>query len=230
MTIRYKTWAWALIALLVALPAFADDEDAEGPYVFVTAGEALAYNGCQSALVTTFLPGYGSTASCSERSEIYRVGVGYQLTPTWGLEVNYGTFGNANSSGYANLPPYPTASSYTWQLKAAGLAFQAVGTVHLTDTLAVFGKAGLARVEFTESLESWNSNIPPPYVNVQWSPTVQTNVNTPALGAGIRYDVGPHGSVFAVGEYFGSRQIYSVYGVGAKVRLVSASLGLMYRY
>lgn len=229
MTIRYKTWAWALVALLAAAPAFADDEDAEGPYVFVTAGEAAAYNGCQSGWITA-LAAAGSSASCSWRSEIYRVGVGYQLTPTWGLEVNYGTFGNANSSGYAYLPPYPTASSYTWQLKAAGLAFQAVATVHLTDTLAVFGKAGLARVEFTESMESSNPSVPPPYIGVQWSPTVRTNVNTPALGAGIRYDVGPHGSIFAVGEYFGSRQIYTLYSNDAKVRLVSASLGLMYRY
>jgi hypothetical protein len=227
MTNRYKFWALALTFCLLAAPAMADDK--EGAYVFITAGQSVMRNGCQSAWVTSFAA-LGSKATCSEKSTVYRVGFGYQYTPMWGLEANYGTMGYAGQDGYAFLPGYATASSYSWQMKAAGLAIQAVATMHMSDSLAVFGKFGLARVEFTEYMYSWNINIPAPFTNNYWSPVVNTTRTTPALGAGIKYDVTPHASVLALVESYGSHDIYNLYGNGTKVRLLSASAGLMYKY
>jgi len=226
MTIRYKFWALALTFSMLAAPAMADDT--EGAYVFVTAGMSKMQNGCQSGWVTTTLPALaiGPAASCNENHPIFRAGVGYQYTPMWGLEASYGQFGSANSDGFANLGG---PSSYQWQIKAIGLAVQAVATVHMSDAFSVFGKFGLARVEFDESLHTWNINMPP-NTTTEWYPVVQTAKTTLALGAGAKYDVTPHGSIFVVGEYFGTHAIYDIYGTGTKVRLLSASLGLMYKY
>jgi hypothetical protein len=230
MTIRFKAMALVLLGMLGAMPAFADDE--EGPYVYVQAGGAIARNACQSGWITTALPAYGSNPGCSERSQVYRAGFGYQFTSMWGLEVNYGTFGNAKATGSALLPVpgYAGPSNYSWQLKAAGLAVEGVGTLHLSDSLAVIGKAGVAQVEFTEYMYSWDPAISGNVTNYYWVPVVQTNRNALALGAGIKYEFGPHGSIFLIAESFGSHAIYDVYGSNAKVRLVSASVGLMYRY
>lgn len=228
MKVRFISRVLALLCLSAAAPAFADSE---GPYVYVQVGQALAHNACQSWLITTWLPAYGANPNCSERSTIYRAGFGYNYTQTWGLEINYGTFGNAGATGSAALPP-PAAgiSNYSWQLKADGLAVQAVGTFHLSDSLALIGKAGIADVRFTEYLYSWDATLPAGVSNIYWEPVVNYDTLAPALGAGIRFDFGPHGSLFLIGETFGSHSIYTMYGNNQKVTLVSASMGLMYRY
>ena len=226
MTIRYKFWALALTFSMLAAPAMADDT--EGAYVFITAGISKMQNGCDSGWVT------GGAAPCSSTHPVARVGVGYQYTPMWGLEVNYGQFGSANSDGFAIFPAQSTTvvQSYEWQIKATGLAVQAVATVHMSDALSVFGKFGVASVNFDESIHTWSNILTPPNIAyTEWYPVVQTTKTAPALGAGVKYDVTPHGSVFVIGEYFGSHDIYSsTYGVGTKVRLMSASVGLMYKY
>lgn len=233
MIVRLISRVLALICLAAAMPAFAQSEG-EGPYIYVQAGEALAHNACQSPWVTIWLPSYGANPGCSEQSNIFRGGYGYNYSRTWGLEISYGTFGNAGASGTAMLPGnnYVLApASYSWQLKAEGLAIQGVGTFHLSDSLAVIAKAGIADVRFTEYLYTIDQNLPPGYSNYYWEPVVRYNSLAPALGAGIRVDFGPHGSLFLIGETFGAHAIYSkLWGNNTKVILVAASLGLMYRY
>jgi len=228
MTIRYKFWALALTFSMLAAPAMADDT--EGAYVFITAGMSKMQNGCQSGWVTTTLPAnaIGPVATCNENHAVFRAGVGYQYTPMWGLEASYGQFGSANSNGFTSLGGTP--SSYEWQIKALGLAVQAVATMHMSEALSVFGKFGVASVDFDESLHTWNPNVPATVSYTEWYPVVQTAKIAPALGAGVKYDVSPHGSVFVIGEYFGTHSIYDMYGTGSKVRLLSASVGLMYKY
>ncbi len=206
-------------------------DNGEGPYLWVTVGAGIARNACQSPNVTIALPAAGSTASCTEKSPVARAGFGYQYTPMWGLEVSYGSMGYAYSDGYANFPKYGV-QSYSWQLKAVGAAIQGVATVHMGDSLAVFGKFGLASVDFTEDLSSWSTTVPLPYTGVSWSPVIHTTRNALALGAGVRYDVGLHGSIFALVESFGTHDIYSTfYGVPTKkVQLLTGSVGLMWRY
>jgi hypothetical protein len=230
MTVRFISRVLALICLSAAAPAFADSE---GPYVYVQAGQALAHNACQSFWITTWLPAYGANPGCSERSNIYRAGFGYNYTETWGLEISYGTFGNATAAGSAVLPGnnnVMASANYSWQLKADGLAVQGVGTFHLSDSLAVIAKAGIADLRFTEYMYTIDQNLPPGYTNYYWEPVVRYDTLSPALGAGIRFDLGPHGSLFLIGETFGSHSIYGLYGNSTKVTLVSASAGLMYRY
>lgn len=230
MAVRFKSQvlALALFCLAGAMPAFAQSE---GPYVYVQGGQAIAHNGCQSWFITTWLPSYGANPGCSERSNIFRAGYGYNYTRTWGLEINYGTFGNATATGSAMLPSSTAMSNYSWQLKADGIAIQGVGTFHLGDSMAVITKFGVARVRFTEYMYSWDANLPAGISNYYWEPVVRYDTLAPALGAGIRFDFGPHGSLFLIGETFGSHKVYSaLYGNNTKVTLVAASAGLMYRY
>jgi hypothetical protein len=220
MRIQYKAWTLALLGLLFAAPAFAD----EGPYVYVTAGAGLAYNACQSPLI---VPG----TTCNDKSAVFRAGFGYQYTPMWALEASYGQYGYANAAGYGIFnfpaPTGPGVGSFSWQLKATGPAVQAVWTLHMTDTFATFVKFGAAYVNYDEY-----ENVVAASNGTSWyiAPTASTARLNPAAGVGLRYDVGPHGTLFVVGEYFGQNNIYNVYGVGAKVRLVTGSFGLMWRY
>lgn len=218
MAIRYKAWTLALACGLFAVPALADDS--EGAYVFVSAGQAFAHNACSSPIIP---PGN----SCSEKTVAYRVGFGYQYTPTWGLEANYGQFGFAESTGFAGFPAPVGPGFYSWQLKANGFALQGVATLHMGDTFALIGKLGLARVEYDEFL---GVQAPTSPTGWYYYPTVNDKRNTVALGAGAQFDVTPHGSIRLMVESFGNHDIYAIYGSTTKVRLLTGSVGLMYRY
>lgn len=207
-------------------------DDDEGAYVFITGGKSYLRNACQSDSLN-WLAFLGSTGSCSESSPAFRAGFGYQYTPTWGLEVSYGSIGYAVQKGQVNFPPPPIdigTAYYSWQLRAVALAVQAVATLHMGDNLAVFGKVGLARVEYDERVYAVNGTLPPGAISYHYDPVVHTNRNAPALGAGVRLDVTPHGSLLLLVESFGSHDVYSRYGQTAKVQPVTASFGLMYRY
>lgn len=223
-----RAWTLGLIGCLFASTAVANNFE-EGPYVAIAAGPSVLRNACQSPWIP-YLASNGGTSACSERSIGYRATFGYQYTPMWGLEISYGTFGYASSVGYATLPPLPGPTHYSWQLKANALALQAVTTVHLGDTLAVFGKFGVARVEYTEYMYGWNSNIPPGFSGIYYTPVVNESRNSLALGGGVQFDVSPHGSIRLTAETFGSHDVYSSYGQTTKVRPIMASFGLMYRY
>lgn len=218
MTIRYKHWTLALLGSLLTVPALADNS--EGAYVYVSAGQGYARNAC----VSTMLPP-GQT--CAEKSVLFRAGYGYQFSSMWGLEASYGQFGYASSDGFATFPAPVGAGNYSWQLRANGLAVQGVATLHMGDVLSVFGKFGLARVEYDEFLGVAPTATSPSGVTY---PTVHSNRNAPALGAGVQLDVTPHGSLRFMVESFGSHPIYNVYGSTTRVRLITASMALMYRY
>lgn len=232
MKIHCKILALALTFCLLASTAMADDDGSV--YVTISAGKSYSANACQSDSLT-WVAIYGGNGGCSAKSVAYRVGFGYQYTSMWGLEVNYGQFGYASAEGYANLPdaalpPGAGASSYTWQLKATGLALQAVATVHLGDEFSVFGKFGVASVNFDESLTSWNINLPTNVSHTTWYPVVNSTRTAPALGAGIQLHVSPHSAIRAMVETFGSHDIYNIYGSSTKVSLRTVSVGYMYKY
>jgi opacity protein-like surface antigen len=218
MNIRYTIRALALASCVLAAPAMAGEDD-EGAYVFLSGGSSFAFHGCASPLDP-------SGTDCSGKSIAFRAGFGYQYTPTWGLEVSYGQFGFSSSSGFANFaaPPVgPGPGNYAWQLKATGLAVQAVATLHMSDNLAVYGKFGIARVEYDEALvvASWNTGF--------WSPPNPINAkkNSPALAAGARYDFDSHTSVMLGAEYYGQ---FDVYNLNKQVRLtVIPVLSLRYQ-
>lgn len=230
-TVRRGAWAMGLICCLLGSAAMADDE--EGVYIGISAGPSVLHNACQSPWIP-YLASVGGTSACSERSFAYRATFGYQYTPMWGLEVSYGTLGYASSTGTANLPtPFAAGTvptNYSWQVKGNALAIQAVATLHMGDTLSVFGKFGVARVEYDEYMSGWNAAIAPPFTGIYYTPVVNEKRNSPALGGGVRFDVSPHGSILLAVDTFGSHDIYNYYGQTTKVRPVTASFGLMYRY
>ncbi len=217
MRIRYRTWAWALAIFVFAVPAMADER--EGPYVFITGGAGIEQNACNSPWIVAGTP-------CNDKSAVFRAGVGYQYSPMWALELNYGQFGDAVSAGWATFAGGPGLAAWSWELKATGLAVQGVATVHMTDEFAVFGKFGVAAVKYDESMR-----LASPTTGY-WTgtPTASTTRYNPALGAGIRLDVTEHGTVLFLVESFGQNNIYGMYGVGSKVRLVTGSVGLMWRW
>lgn len=227
MKIHCKILALALTCCLLTSTAMAEDEGSA--YVTISAGQSYASNACQSGWIAA-VAAAGGTGSCSSKSVAYRAGFGYQYTPMWGLEVNYGQFGYASSDGNVVVPGLAGTSSYAWQLRAIGLALQATATLHMGDALSVFGKFGIARVEFDERMYVWNINIPAPYVNVYYNPVVNAARNTPALGAGVQLDVTPHSAIRAMVETFGSHDIYNIYGQSTKVSLRTVSVGYMYKY
>jgi hypothetical protein len=221
----------ALATCLFATPAFADTR--EGVYVFASAGQSYARYACSYTANNVASTGAtGITGGCTEQSIAFRAGFGYQYNPTWALEVNYGQFGFASQSGYGNFPLPIGPGNYSWQLKALGLAVQAVATVHVTHDLSFLGKFGLARVEFDEFLGVNPTAIAPPPGTTGWYyyPTVNDKRNTVALGAGVQLELTPRSSLRLMVESFGAHDIYNIYGVSTKVRLLTGSLGLVYRY
>ena len=221
MATHYKIWILALTSSLIAAPALAYDDDlgeSEGPYLFVTAGGNSGLHLCAS-------PNQPNPATCHSLTVGFRGGLGYQYTPMWGLEVNYGSFGRAYSDGFANFGAPVGSGNYAWEMKAQGMAIQGVATLHMGDDLAVFGKFGLARVEYDEFL-GIASQATGNWVLIN---PVHAAKNTAALGAGIRYDVTPHGTIFVIYENFGSYNVYNL-PVQYTVSLNMVSAGLMYRY
>lgn len=225
MAIRYKAWVLALICGVLATPAMAKDEDAyEGAYLAFSAGRDLAKNACKSPWVV-------AGSSCTEQDYGYRFGYGYQFTPTWALEANYGDFAHASSTGNANFGAPVGVGTYAWQFKATGFAIQAVGTLHMGDFLAFFGKAGWARVDFNESM----TILAPTSPTGVWQgiPTVGSSKNAAALGAGVELSFTPHTAMRFQAESFGTHDIYGVYGLTStttKVRLLSSSMSFVVKY
>lgn len=228
MAIGYKTCMTTLAAcLLLATPAWADEMDdsmggaggdSGSAYVFASIGQGWAYNACQSPLI----PG-GHT--CRDKNLIYRVGYGYQFTPMWGLEVNGGQFGYADSEGVSSFAAPVGAANYNWQMKVNGLALQAIATLHVTTHTAVFAKFGVARLEFDESLDVMSNSGAHSALG-----TVNDKANVAALGAGFQIDTGPHGSIRLMAESFGSHAPYFIYGSSKVIRLLSGTVAFMYRY
>lgn len=227
MAIHYRVWALALAVCLFASTALADDQ--EGLYVTLNAGPSFASQACKSSTVTA-IQSIGGSGSCSEKSIGYRAGIGYQYTPMWAVEVSYGTFGYAETSGSASFPPPVGPGTYNWSLKALGLAVQAVATVHMGDVLSVFGKFGLARVEFDEYLGVMSPTLGPGYSTWYYGYVIHENRNALALGGGVQFSLTPHADLRLMLETFGSHDIYTMYGQSDKVKLVMSSLGFVYRY
>jgi len=223
------TWVLGLICCLLAPAAMADDE---GPYVIIGAGPSMLRNACDNPWFP-YVATMGPAGACSEKNLAYRAAIGYQYTPMWGLELSYGTFGYAHSEGVVNYPAPPVdigPMNYSWQLRARGLALHAVATVHMGDVMSLIGKFGVARVEYDEYIYGWNTALVYPYTSWYFSPVINEKRNTLALGGGVQFDLGPHGSIRLLAETFGRHNIYQAYGQSTKVMPVMATFNLMYRY
>ncbi len=121
-----------ILAFLCILPASAMADD-EGVYIALNVGKGSLLHGCGGQA--------GVVSPCSDnKAHSYFATYGYQYTPMWGLEANYGKVGNAGA------------------LLALALTFEGVATLHMGDFLSVFVKAGVAYADFRQT-------ISPPVLN-----------------------------------------------------------------
>ena len=108
-------------------------------YGAVDVGQATSKDGC------TGLPAGFTLLSCSDTATALRGTLGYQVNPSFGLEASYGDYGTMNANvKYLGVPITASAS-------ASGFQFSALGSLPVSDVLALTGKLGIA---FTEAESS----------------------------------------------------------------------------
>jgi opacity protein-like surface antigen len=190
MTIQHKTWALALITCMLAAPALADDSDTA--YVAFNLGRGTLLHGCSS-------PAVGG--SCwDNKGDAYFFTYGYQYTPMWGLEANFGKTGNVSSTGGG--------------LQAVSLTVEAVATLPMSENFSVFVKGGIGYTNFTPNA------IGPAF---KFTPSA----TSPAGGAGLQYYFTPKLALLLQADYFGG---YSPIGGAPRVNILVNSIGLKVRY
>lgn len=142
------------IALLSALSTTAM---AEGFYAAVDAGQSSGKDIC-----TNNPPG---VTGCEDTATLFRAAVGTQITPMWGAEVSYGSYGKASAGTFLGI-------SVDWE--ASGLQISGTGTFPVADAFSLIGKLGIARTDLKVSA-----------LGISFSET-STNL---AFGIGAQYDV-----------------------------------------
>jgi len=131
-------------------------------YILLSAGKSNSHGTCSSTIAPD--------AKCSEKGNVYRLGYGYQFTPTWGMQISYGDFGRAEEDGALAVPPAGVPGGgpipYTWTWSAVGWEIAATGTLHFGDSFSLIGKLGYLRanveaefVVITTTNEIWHSEF-----------------------------------------------------------------------
>ncbi len=192
MKIHFKILAMALLSGLLATSALAydDDRDEGAPYIALNVGKGAIYPGCNNGF-----------ANCMDYNQnVYFATFGYQYTPMWALEGNWG------KTGFISGTP---------SIFMMGFSGSAVGTLHLGDTLAAFAKVGVTYGDFRT-----NGPIPAAYV---FNPAGYS----PSGGIGLQLDFTPHLSMRVQGDFWGR---YTVLTNAKKMNIVTATAGLMWRY
>lgn len=144
-------------ASFLALPAFAQDA---GFYVGGHVGQAEGRDACNDFNV----PG----VSCDDKDSAWRVLGGYQLNRNFAIEGAYTDLGELTASG-----PGGSVSAEANALELSGL-----GMFPLTNTLSLYGKAGVYRGEVEGRLDS--SLI---------SGTSKDDNTDLTFGAGVKFDM-----------------------------------------
>lgn len=219
-----KTCALVSIIALSATPAWAGTySEVTRSSLIINAGYAKEKNACTSPWYTAVMNGTG----CSEGHTAYRLAYDYQFTPTWGMEVSYGDFGNAQGHGTVLMTGVPYQSN--WSLKSGGWAFAGTGTLHLGDSVSFFGKIGGARPEFQEKLNTSNNYTGVTINNIG---IVNSAKSSLTYGVGCQIDISSGFAIRAQFENFGTYDVYGQYGIpgSAKVTLTMASAGLVLKF
>jgi len=211
-----KIWCIALVCVSLSQPAIAENifSTQYNSYISFDAGQSKAPGTCD------FLFASGST--CSEKGAVFRLGYGYQFTPTWGTEISYGDFGRASESGILPATPPGVPGSgpipYTWDWSAIGWELAGTGTLHLGDSLFVTGKLGILRANTGSEIIVTTST------NEIWHAVTHDVSNNISKGISIRYDFN---------RDFALRLQYTDYGeLGevSKIKTSAINLGLLLKF
>jgi len=228
---RIKAVVMALILCLAVPPALANEfTDAEysgkwnSSFIF-NVGWSQEKNACASPWMGDFDPALGSY--CTENHQAYRLAFDHQFTPEWGMDVSYGDLGNAQGRGFF----IGSGASELWNMKVGGWSFAATRTHHFNKNLSVFGKLGIVRAEFTESIFTTISGVSMHGVTLNGVNIINTNRFGPAFGIGAQYDFNDTYGVRVHYENFGKYDIYSTYGLSTpKISLSMISAGLVFKF
>lgn len=171
-----KCTRWLPLALLaVSTCTWADD----GWYVV---GEVThARDKLDTSTADAALTAAGATALTSSgkhNSNKWRLQLGYQVNSNFAVEAGYIDFGKVNySASYAGGAASGTA-------KAGGIDVAALGILPLTDSLSVFGKAGLVAARVKSDLAATGSAATA-------TGSASANVVSPLFGLGLDYKLNP---------------------------------------
>jgi OOP family OmpA-OmpF porin len=204
---RKRLVVLSLVAMILPTVALADNS---GWYLAVDGGQAH-FSGTDSQFPQSYanppnasgdgiLINSTSTVSHQENRDTgYRLMVGYQFNPYWGVEASYVDLGTATAKGTANgtaapycpstdsCPPYVGLASFGYKASTSdrgpGLAF--TGTYPINSQWSVFARAGMIDARVKLDLET--SPIPEPYAttlpadtsrsSTGWSDTFGLGVN-----------------------------------------------------
>ncbi len=134
--------------------------------------------------------------SCKNTDTAFRGSVGYQVNPNWGVEASYGKHGEFKASG----------SGITVSGTATGFQFSAVGSLPVSDVVALTGKLGVALTE-GEVVNTLNYSA-------------SANNTTVAYGIGARYNINKTVAVRAQYEDLGKIKYVNT-GPGYKLTILS---------
>jgi hypothetical protein len=149
MTIRFRKSALALICSSFAFPAVADEvSNTHNSYVSFSGGKSQSSGACS----TTYI----QSATCSEKGKVYRLGYGYHLTPTWGMEISYGDFGQAKEEGVLPYAPPGVPGGgpipYVRTFQAVGWEIATTGTLHFGKSFSLIGKLGVLHADVGQEI------------------------------------------------------------------------------
>lgn len=144
------------ILFMALLSTLTSTAMAEGFYGALDIGQSSNKDACA---------GVGAGATCNESGTAFRLGGGYQFTPNWGIEANYGILASSKAS----------AGSFSGEIKPRSIQIAATGTFPIANAFSVIGKIGIA------------SNV------TEFSATTLATQNTTttklAYGIGAQYDI-----------------------------------------
>lgn len=189
---------------VLILSAAASSAMAENFYAVIDAGNTTEKGICKN------LP--GAVTGCDNTSSLLRVGGGYQFSPNWGAEINYGSYGKASRGdgyGIGWWIPWFAGTSESWTLDG----FQIVGTgaYPVADKFSLLGRVGVIRTTLVVDGAGYN---------------FRSSTTRLTCGIGAQYDFN---------NRFAVRALYSDLGEAgsnetAKLKLKSYSVGVLYKF
>jgi hypothetical protein len=149
MAIQFRISALALICSSFALPVMADEvSNTYNSYISLGGGRSQSSGACSAT--------YIADASCSEKGKVYRLGYGYHLTPTWGMEISYGDFAQAKEEGVLPYAPLGVPGigpiPYVRTFQAVGWEIATTGTLHFGQSFSLIGKLGIIHADIGQEI------------------------------------------------------------------------------
>ncbi len=178
---------------IVLLSALTTTAMADGFYGALDIGRSTNKDSCAGAAAVG--------VSCTDSGTAFRIGGGYQFTPMWGVEVDYGVLASSKAS----------LGALNSELKPKSLQVAATGKFPIANEFSVIGRVGIAR-----NSTDFSSNT---------GAAAQSSTSTKvAYGIGVQYDFSKSMGVRAQYENLGEISDPTATSTTYKVSMISAGL------